>query len=115
MSWRPPEDIGSEITRYVIEVLKPNDEKITECIIDVDNPVKNHYIKEVQHLPSDSKLLVTIKAARKGYFSEPIRKEISTYEESKCRVNFLFYSDMFMILYTYRVVFLCCYPLYLVF
>lgn len=81
VSWRPPEDLGREITRYVIEVAKNND-KITECVIDVDNPVKSHYIQEIQNLPSDSNLTVTIKAARNGYFSESVSKEISTYEEN---------------------------------
>ena len=83
VSWRPPEDVGNEISRYTIVVSSTNDGKIGETIVEVDNPVKNHYIHEIQNLPARKKLIVTVQATRKGYQSDSIKREISTYEESK--------------------------------
>lgn len=83
VSWRPPENYGSEISRYIIDVMTEDGDKIGQHIIEVDNPVKNHYTYEIDNLPSDAKLNVNIKAKRKGYYSDSVQREISTYEESR--------------------------------
>ncbi|CAC5382717.1 COL12A [Mytilus coruscus] len=82
VSWRPPENYGSEISRYVIDVMTEDGEKIGQHITEVDNPVKNHYTYEIENLPSEAKLSVNIKAKRKGYYSDSVQREISTYEEN---------------------------------